>query len=448
MARLYYGSGTDRRRSEFRDSVTFRTSTVDPSKLVSLGESAKSRNRYWGFAPDSFPVNGRVWYPNASGRRPLVLIVHGNHDMKDFSDPGYGYLGELLASRGFTTVSVDENFLNGGIRSLVAIAPVDGQYLPTGRPTPLTDVNYLVFHGSHDGDVSSFHGLRQYQRVSFTGRLDRFQAGAFRPVATFEEEIDVTTGTMPGVQLKSDSMVSWAEKRLDLRSRNRPAGSASQVNQAAWLGWNHTVAGSDSVGTPGSFRIHLPDSLTRSWAVDSTWTLDFLLAATFDKPGPRPAPRDSMASADSSHVRDQSADSGKADRSRPPEQPTGTDAEKPSGTDDEPIDLTIEITDSSGRVSRLPVSRYGPIRRPLRTSTLRRKKLEKSRLGVDHEIVLQGFTIPLSDLVRESADFDVGHIASIGFVFDRSPIGTVVIDDIGFTRLPSGYLSSRIVPGP
>ena len=45
-----------------------------------------------------------------------MLIVHGNHNMKEFSDPGYGYLGELLASRGFILVSVDENFLNGNIR--------------------------------------------------------------------------------------------------------------------------------------------------------------------------------------------------------------------------------------------------------------------------------------------------------------------------------------------
>ena len=32
--------------------------------------------------------------------------------MQEFSDPGYDYLGELLASRGFILVSVDANFLN------------------------------------------------------------------------------------------------------------------------------------------------------------------------------------------------------------------------------------------------------------------------------------------------------------------------------------------------
>ena len=116
VLRLYYGSGKDKRRSEFRDSVSIETESVDASKLISLGERAKDRNSYWGFSPKDFPINGRVWYPDGDGPFPLVLIVHGNHNMRDFSDPGYGYLGELLASRGFILTSVDQNFVNGGIR--------------------------------------------------------------------------------------------------------------------------------------------------------------------------------------------------------------------------------------------------------------------------------------------------------------------------------------------
>jgi hypothetical protein len=44
---------------------------------------------------------------------PVALIVHGNHEAGDYSDPGYAYLGEHLASRGILLASVDENFLNG-----------------------------------------------------------------------------------------------------------------------------------------------------------------------------------------------------------------------------------------------------------------------------------------------------------------------------------------------
>ena len=187
---------------------------------------------------------------------PLVLIVHGNHGMESFSDPGYAYLGELLASQGFIVVSVDENFLNssladfvnpfdlrrgeensargwlllehlvqwrawsedkthpmfgkadlnrialighsrGGeavaiansfndlshdpddatldfnyhfkIGAIAAIAPIDGQYKPRNRPTPMRDTNYFTIHGTMDGDVTSFMGTAQYSRASFSG---------------------------------------------------------------------------------------------------------------------------------------------------------------------------------------------------------------------------------------------------------------------------------------
>jgi len=47
---LVYGSGTDKRRSAFRDSVALKTRTVDGSALVSATpEIAKSRAKYWGF---------------------------------------------------------------------------------------------------------------------------------------------------------------------------------------------------------------------------------------------------------------------------------------------------------------------------------------------------------------------------------------------------------------
>ena len=118
VSTLYYGHGDDKNRPEYRDSVAFTTGTVDASKLVDLGASASSRNGYWGFTPKEFPLNARVWYPDGDGPFPLVLVVHGNHDMRDFSDPGYDYLGELLATRGYILASIDENFLNGGILSV------------------------------------------------------------------------------------------------------------------------------------------------------------------------------------------------------------------------------------------------------------------------------------------------------------------------------------------
>ena len=269
---LTYGSGTDLRRSEFGSEADLLTESVNGSAYVSFSKEMPKglpsflrewdavefvfaryaevmREVYWGFGTADLPLNGRVWYPTGEGPFPLVLIVHGNHSMVEDSDLGYAYLGELLASRGFILVSVDENFLNGGfwgkssgendarawlllqhlhewqawnqdpsspffnsvdmsrialighsrggeavalaaafnelsrypnnartlwdfgfkIRSVIALAPVDEQWLPADHSNPLTDINYLVLQGSHDGDVYHFDGIQQYNRTTFSG---------------------------------------------------------------------------------------------------------------------------------------------------------------------------------------------------------------------------------------------------------------------------------------
>lgn len=117
VQKLFYGVGNDIRRPEYAANVALRTRTVDASDFFKdfKGWKRWARKKYWGFDIDKLPLNARVWYPEGPGPFPLVLIVHGNHNMSDFSDPGYAYLGELLASRGFILSSIDENFLNGGL---------------------------------------------------------------------------------------------------------------------------------------------------------------------------------------------------------------------------------------------------------------------------------------------------------------------------------------------
>ena len=583
---LYYGSGTDKRRAEYRDSVTLRTATVDGSKLADVpGRAGRDRAKYWGFDFKKMPVNGRVWYPEGDGPFPLVLIVHGNHNMREFSDPGYGYLGELLASRGFILASVDENFLNGAIgrendargwmllqhltqwrrfndstgspfagkvdmrrialmghsrggeavavaaafnrlkhypddatvrfdfgfdiRALVAIAPVDGQYRPADRPTPVQNVNYLLIHGSHDGDVSTFSGLPQYERIGFTdgqpwfkaaiwvyranhgqwntvwgnkdngprsGRfldlrgllpaedqrrfaevtltafleatlrdrreylplfrdhrvaggwlpktmyVTRFQESDFRTAADFEEDVDVTTGSTAGVRLAGDSLASWKEAVIPFRSRNN-----NMAHNAVWLGWNNRIAGDDTtrMGRPAAFTMSLGDSLRTAWSIDAGSSLVFSLAPTDTKPGPRIAPRDTTRDAADSAARRPPA-------RRPP-------ARRPSGPDTTAFDLSIELADAAGTRARVPLSRYGAVRRPLESYIYRRSGRDKLRFASLSELVLQTYVVPLADFAAAAPGLDLGRITTVRFLFDRTPAGTVVLDNIGFSRMSPDF---------
>lgn len=111
----YYGSGDNLRRPEFGINRDIPSRSVDATKILPewKGLKARMRERYWGFGLDAAPLNGTVYVPDGAGPFPLALIVHGNHGMEDFSDGGYAYLGELLASRGIIAVSVDQNYING-----------------------------------------------------------------------------------------------------------------------------------------------------------------------------------------------------------------------------------------------------------------------------------------------------------------------------------------------
>ena len=96
-------------------------------------------------------------------------------DMNNIGIMGHSRGGEAVGiAAAFNRLShypddanVKFNF-NFNIKAVFAIAPVDGQYKPAGVFTPIENVNYMVIHGSHDGDVSSFNGLRAYQRIRFT----------------------------------------------------------------------------------------------------------------------------------------------------------------------------------------------------------------------------------------------------------------------------------------
>lgn len=233
---FYYGSEKNPKRNVYQESnVEVITKSVNISSFFN-----NIKESYWGYDAKEVPINGKVWYPDGEGKYPLILCVHGNHSPYDYSEFGYAYLGELMASRGFIFATVDQNFLNarkgsendarailmlfhtktildwnedketplynkidtdkvalighsrGGeavvtaslfnkmkhypengnirfnwnlpIKAVISLAPVEGQYRPAGRSLAPSYTDYLLLHGSHDGDVSSFKGSRFFNR--------------------------------------------------------------------------------------------------------------------------------------------------------------------------------------------------------------------------------------------------------------------------------------------
>ncbi|MEJ2080441.1 MAG: MFS transporter, partial [Acidobacteriota bacterium] len=569
VLQLTYGSGSDRHRSEYAEGVAIRTGSVDGSRLIGRwsGRSGWARTRYWGFDAKELPLQARVWYPEGDGPFPLVLIVHGNHLMEQYSDPGYGYLGELMASRGFIFASVDENFLNGSpadlvgipevgleeendargwlllehlrlwrkwnqtprnvfhgrvdmdriavaghsrggeaaavagvfnrlpyypndarvafdfgfnIRSIFAIAPVDGQFKPAGEPTRLENVNYFVLHGSWDSDMESFHGARVLERARFTGDGDWFKAflyvhranhGQFNSVwgrsdmgqpfgallntrpmistadqqqiarafisayleatlhdrreyrsllrdwrlgeawlpktvylqkyeasrsemlATFEEDIDVTTTTTEGGRITAENLSDWKEKAVDLKW-------GGLDTRAVTLGWNRKEAPG-----PCSYLLQWPEK-PLPFAADSV--LFFSLAAAKDDP--------------SSYQEEDGEKDEKAN-----DEASGDD----DATKKEPIDFTLELGDRSGNTARLPLSHFGELQPQIETQVLKAAFMQKSATS---EVVYQTFEFPVAAFATVNPQLDTSALTSLRLIFDRSEKGVVILDGVGFRR--------------
>lgn len=547
VGRLSYGSGEDKHRAAFGSEVSLTTPTVDASRLLKTwdGFFGKIRSRFFGFDATSLPLNALVWYPErAREASPLVLIVHGNHLAEDFSESGYAYLGELLASKGYIVASVDENFLNisaaeqnehlknenatrgwlllkhlelwrqwnadpshrfygkvdmqnislighsrggeaighaalfnslpsypedatmrfdfnFGIRALVAIAPVDGQYKPGNGYTSLRDINYLVLHGAQDMDMKSYGGLAPYHRLTFSQDFQGFKAGLYifganhgqfnsewgrhdqhfpgmtqynvnqlmEPqdqeqiasvyisaflestlkgkmeymplfmdyrygrqwlpetryynqfdqngtvaIATYEEDLNVETASLEGATISAENLSLWHEKQHQLMWN-------ANLTRATWIGWD------PKPGEEASYTLTLPDSLPLE---PTGRMLTFSLAESRE---------------------------GRAAR--------------PEKVNLPGIDFTLVLTDHTGERLEFPLSACKPLQPPMQKQLTKWSLFEE---GDPSETIPDFFYFDLDALAQKNPEFRLQNLQSIQFLFNRTPSGSVILDNIGFMR--------------
>ncbi|CAM4378906.1 alpha/beta hydrolase family protein [Paenibacillus tarimensis] len=204
-----YGSGDDRHREEFGSGTDWISETVDAGAYITRWP--KLRTWFWGFDQSALPLNGRLWMPEGEGPFPLVLIVHGNHLMEDWSDGGYRYIGELLASRGFIAVSVDENFLNYSVWS--------------GIPNQDMKMRaWMLLH--HLQQIQAFNliaghplgGKVDLERVGLIGHSRGGQAVAMAADASRWFDEDPLLESLQKVQIKAVAALAPTDRTVDKKS--------------------------------------------------------------------------------------------------------------------------------------------------------------------------------------------------------------------------------------
>jgi dienelactone hydrolase len=560
---LTYGNGTDIRRPEYGKPVAIRTATVDASPFFKdfTGWKANLRKRYWGFGMDKLPLNGRVWYPDGPGPFPLVLIVHGNHNMADFSDPGYQYLGELLASRGFILASIDENFLNSGlfhdppkqqavrgwmllehlkqwrnwnstrgnpfyhkvdvanvalmghsrggeavataalfnqldyypddatirfnyrfpIKSLVAIAPVDGQYKPAEQWRVIQNVSYFTIQGANDGDVSSFDGSRQFDHVHYTGPGPWFKSelyiyranhGQFNSVWGRSDAgeplgwfLNLKPLLDPGDQRKiaKTYISAFLEATLHKRSEYLPmfrdyrrirSWLPDTLYMNRYLDASYRVisdfsedADVTTTTVPGG---HLEGENLSIWREgripyrqgDRGYNGVFLgwNRAEQKKGQPSPIPLYTI-SLPATLAKEWSLGPKSVltmslavteDKADPPWKKPGDkskDEPQDKNKKPEPTDFTVEIETSDGAVSRFPLSHFGVLPPPFTVHLTKFAKLDEIAYEKASEPIFQTIDLPLAAFAVDAA-----KIKTIRLRFDRTLMRVVILSQLGFSQ--------------
>ena len=98
--------------------------TYGPKRAYDFGEESYSRymslpkrqdrlrEMFFGYTPAHVPYEGDLYLPVGLKHAPLIVFVHGNHNMLEDNKGGYEYLGRYLAARGVAFQSVEQSHFN------------------------------------------------------------------------------------------------------------------------------------------------------------------------------------------------------------------------------------------------------------------------------------------------------------------------------------------------
>jgi hypothetical protein len=221
--------------------------------------------------------------------------------------------------------------------------------------------------------------------------LNRFQDATWRALANYAEDVDVTTGTMPGSSIGAEHFSTWKEGRIPFRNGDRE-------RNGVFLAWNRATE------KPVPVPVY-------SWTVPDTagTTPSSILAMSVSAIDESPAvPKGAKAREDKGKKKD--------DASKQPD----------------PIDFRVEVRDAAGKTAALPLSHFKALQVPLRARFTKWTVIDEKAYNKPAEPVLQTIEMPLQDFVAVAPGFDTTKLRSIRLRFDQSEKGSIVIGEIGF----------------
>ena len=263
-----------------------------------------------------------------------------------------------------------------------------------------------------------------------------------RTLADFEEDIDVGTGSVPGVTLTGRGLASWRELGLTMRS----GGKQPYENHAVRVGWTAPAPNARAA----AYEMRLDDSAAARAGFTRGASLVFEVLGESVKPkalapsdtapatGPMPPTgwwatvrhwfaRDTTAMADS-------AATGKTAGARGAGSKPDARADSAAKGDSlKPIDFRVELETAAGARASLRVGELEALPPPLTIRLFKWAGIEKRMRDGAAEVdqVLTRYVVPLDLFAARAADFDFSAIRVVRFVFDQTATGSVLLDNIG-----------------
>jgi hypothetical protein len=215
--------------------------------------------------------------------------------------------------------------------------------------------------------------------------ISQFADSRHREIAGFEEDIDPSTLSLAGGRIATRNLTKWHESRIKLK------WDALETH-AAVFAWDSRVHAG-----PARADFELPPASP--------------LAAA----GGRLILSLSDAGVDS--LPDDWEDEG-----------TSADTSAADG-DDAPLDWSIVLRDATGAEARLSLSHDHALYPQVQAAPRRAPFLDENEPA---EALFRRYDFAIADFAATNSDFDPGRLATISFVFDESPQGAILLDDISF----------------
>ncbi|GAB3010157.1 hypothetical protein GCM10027051_09640 [Niabella terrae] len=344
---------------------------------------------------------------------------------------------------------------NFNIQSVIAIAPVDGQYKPSGELIRLRDVNYFVIQGALDLDIQSYVGLAMYKRVEFSKDFKGFKAGLYINKAnhgqfnsSWGRKDEISPGInrfnlhqlMSGPKQRIISRVyisAFLEITLNKNEKYKPLFMDERYGRN-WLPQmiymnqyepsEKTVLADFEedvdVQTTTLSGGHITSSGLQEWkeqeneliwgqglskavylAWDSTGKAKSWYSIRIANSSTNPAPR---------HILSFSLANGREN----------------SKDREQLIDFTIQLEDGQGQRISFPLSRCSYLQPRIS------KNISKFRIfnnSPNSEAIPDYFYFDLTGLAKANPAFHINELKQIKFLFDRTKSGSIVLDDIFLT---------------